>query len=123
MEKTTLIPLDKAARLVGGRGALALLLGIKISAIGNWKVRGVPLEHCVPIERATHGAVTRRDLRPDDWANIWPELEAQSEQPWDGITERRKLNAPIDRRVSPESVARADFLRRQIDIGAAGQGV
>lgn len=29
---------------------------------------------CVDIERATHGAVTRRDLRPDDWHRIWPEL-------------------------------------------------
>lgn len=26
------------------------------------------------IERATDGAVTRRDLRPDDWHLIWPEL-------------------------------------------------
>ncbi len=26
------------------------------------------------IERATAGAVTRRDLRPDDWHLIWPEL-------------------------------------------------
>lgn len=30
--------------------------------------------HCVAIERATKGAVTRRDLRPDDWHLIWPEL-------------------------------------------------
>ena len=41
---------------------------------GNWKMRGVPIEQCVPIERATLGAVTRKDLRPDDWADIWPEL-------------------------------------------------
>jgi DNA-binding transcriptional regulator YdaS (Cro superfamily) len=34
----------------------------------------VPIERCVPIERATAGAVTRKDLRPDDWAAIWPEL-------------------------------------------------
>lgn len=30
--------------------------------------------NCVAIERATDGAVTRRDLRPDDWRDIWPEL-------------------------------------------------
>lgn len=30
---------------------------------------------CVQIEQATDGAVTRRDLRPDDWAQIWPELK------------------------------------------------
>lgn len=29
---------------------------------------------CVSIERETRGQVTRRDLRPDDWRDIWPEL-------------------------------------------------
>ena len=29
---------------------------------------------CVDIERETFGAVTRRDLRPNDWRRIWPEL-------------------------------------------------
>lgn len=28
----------------------------------------------MPIERATEGAVTRRDLRPDDYHIHWPEL-------------------------------------------------
>jgi DNA-binding transcriptional regulator YdaS (Cro superfamily) len=27
------------------------------------------------LERATNGIVTRKDLRPDDWAEIWPELK------------------------------------------------
>lgn len=26
------------------------------------------------VERASNGAVTRRQLRPDDWYLIWPEL-------------------------------------------------
>lgn len=29
---------------------------------------------CSRIDAATAGAVTRRDLRPDDWQTIWPEL-------------------------------------------------
>ncbi len=29
---------------------------------------------CVDIERATSGAVTRADLRPDDYWLIWPDL-------------------------------------------------
>lgn len=29
---------------------------------------------CVRIEVATLRAVTRQDLRPDDWHEIWPEL-------------------------------------------------
>lgn len=27
------------------------------------------------IERETDGVVTRQELRPDDWAAIWPELK------------------------------------------------
>ena len=33
---------------------------------------------CVAIERTTGGAVTRRDLRPADWRDIWPELAEQA---------------------------------------------
>ena len=35
-------------------------------------------ELCVRIEQATDAAVTRRDLRPDDWQAIWPELVIHS---------------------------------------------
>lgn len=94
-------PLDAAAQLVGGRGALAQLLGVSIAAVGNWKSRGVPLEHCVPIERATEGAVTRRDLRPDDWQAIWPELaEPQAPAP--------AQNTPAD---APPGAAAGDDAR------------
>jgi DNA-binding transcriptional regulator YdaS (Cro superfamily) len=31
---------------------------------------------CVQIERVTEGHLSRRDLRPDDWHLIWPELAA-----------------------------------------------
>ena len=34
-------------------------------------------QYCVAIERETGGQVTRRDLRPDDWHLIWPELVAE----------------------------------------------
>lgn len=29
---------------------------------------------CVDLERVTGGQVSRRDMRPDDWHRIWPEL-------------------------------------------------
>ncbi|ALX77773.1 helix-turn-helix domain-containing protein [Cronobacter malonaticus] len=29
---------------------------------------------CVLIEKASNGAVTRKDLHPSDWVSIWPEL-------------------------------------------------
>lgn len=39
----------------------------------------VPLAQCMPIERATNGEVTRRDLMPDTYLIHWPEL-AQTQQ-------------------------------------------
>lgn len=30
---------------------------------------------CVLIEKNSLGKVSRKDLRPDDWADIWPELK------------------------------------------------
>ena len=69
-------PLDVAALAIGGRVNLALALGVSATAIGNWKTRGIPIEHCAAIEQAVGEVVTRRDLRPDDWQKIWPELTA-----------------------------------------------
>ncbi len=37
-------------------------------------LRPVPVAKCVAIEKATNGEVTRKDLRPNDWHLIWPEL-------------------------------------------------
>lgn len=37
-------------------------------------VRPAPVVHCLAIENATNGEVSRIDLRPDDWRLIWPEL-------------------------------------------------
>lgn len=69
-------PLKRAAKLCGGMKELAEAIGVKsVQVVSNWGARaGVPIEHCPAIEKATAGAVTRRDLRPDDWHRIWPEL-------------------------------------------------
>jgi len=71
---TSIHPLDHAALLLGGRSGLATLLKVTPAAIGNWRMRGVPLKHCPEIERLTGRLVTRQMLRPDDWRQIWPEL-------------------------------------------------
>lgn len=60
-------------------GQLRAAIGVKSDAqIRQWQhgyADRVPSpEYCVAIERATNGAVSRRDLRPDDWYRIWPEL-------------------------------------------------
>lgn len=66
--------LDKAIQLCGGLSSLAEKIGASSARLGNWRVRGVPFEHCLSIEIATGGKVTRKDLRPSDWQNVWPEL-------------------------------------------------
>lgn len=62
--------------------AIAQAVGVSPPVVSNWATgkKGIPLERCVQIERGTNGAVTRRDLRPNDWQKIWPELATSSEQ-------------------------------------------
>lgn len=60
----------------GSQTELARAINAQPQLVWQWAntVRPIPIERCVPIERATGGAVTRKDLRPDDWQSIWPEL-------------------------------------------------
>lgn len=66
----------RAIKVVGTQAQMAEILGIKQPTVSEWAkgVRPVPAYRCVQIEQATKGAVTRKDLRPDDWQRIWPEL-------------------------------------------------
>ena len=65
----------------GRQVALAVALRIRPPVVAAWLSgrRPIPIGHMAAIERFTDGAVTRRDLRPDDAHLIWPEL-ADSEQ-------------------------------------------
>lgn len=69
--------IDKA----GGALAVARMCGVTSPSVTQWRQRGVPIERCVQIERATAGAVMRWDLRPDDWRDIWPELAERPDAP------------------------------------------
>ncbi|CAN7341867.1 helix-turn-helix domain-containing protein [Acidovorax sp. LjRoot74] len=66
---------------VGSQAVLAKAIDVAPAIVHQWRggLRPVPVQHCLAIERATEGAVTRRDLRPDDWHLIWPELGAAAE--------------------------------------------
>jgi len=67
----------------GKASKLAAALGLSPVLISQWAVGGrpVPIARCPAIERATHGLVTRQDLRPQDWHLIWPELAAMNDGP------------------------------------------
>ncbi|ODS67313.1 MAG: hypothetical protein ABS37_00430 [Acidovorax sp. SCN 65-108] len=70
--------LDIAIKNAGGVGKLAAAIGVGQPVVSNWRARGTTPDavHCVAIERATSGVVTRQALRPEDWHLIWPELLA-----------------------------------------------
>jgi DNA-binding transcriptional regulator YdaS (Cro superfamily) len=58
---------------------LAERIGVKSDAqVRQWQHgysgRQPSPEYALAIERATSGAVTRQDLRPDDYWLIWPDL-------------------------------------------------
>ena len=64
MDKT---PIQRAIEAVGGQANLATALSIHPSLVSQWVTgrRPVAANHVLGIEKATQGAVTRHDLRPD----------------------------------------------------------
>ena len=70
-----------ACERVGTQAGLAKAIDVSPAIVHQWRngARPVPVQHCLSIERATEGSVTRRDLRPDDWHLIWPELATPAE--------------------------------------------
>lgn len=57
-------------------------IGVSAAQLRQWvhgyQNRRPSPENCVAIEYATNKQVTRRDLRPNDWDRIWPELSIQA---------------------------------------------
>lgn len=68
----------RACAVLGSQLALAVAIGAAPAQVSQWVngIRPVPAHYCLAIERATQGAVTRQDLRPDDAHLIWPDIKA-----------------------------------------------
>lgn len=62
---------------LGGTKAVADIFGIKAPSVSGWKKSGeIPddkLIRLAPIAEA-RGIATRKQLFPNDWQSIWPEL-------------------------------------------------
>jgi DNA-binding transcriptional regulator YdaS (Cro superfamily) len=73
------LPIRTACEWFGGAVELAKVININPTAIANWaaKRQPVPIIRCVQIEEVTGGMVTRKQLRPNDWHLIWPELRGK----------------------------------------------
>lgn len=72
------VEIQKAVDICGIK-KIAEVTGKSLQAIYAYQAgtRRVPPDACPAIERATGGQVTRKDLRPHDWRDIWPELEGE----------------------------------------------
>ena len=62
---------------LGGTTAVARLLNVKPPSVHAWRSGAIPEDKLIRLslflERA--GITTRKELFPNDWAAIWPELE------------------------------------------------
>lgn len=63
----------------GSAAELSRKINVPPALMSQWRTgkRSVPPKWCAAIEKATCGAVSRVDLRPNDWRLIWPELESR----------------------------------------------
>ncbi len=65
-------------QLLGGTGKVAKLCDVEPAAVSHWKKNGIPREQLLflaaRIEKESHGLVTRKDLFPNNFWLIWPEL-------------------------------------------------
>ena len=60
-----------------GQAELARIIGVSPVAVFHWRSgrSKVPIKHALTVEKFTGGKVTRKDMYPDTWKQIWPELE------------------------------------------------
>ena len=67
---------------LGGSTAVARLMGESAPAVHMWRTRGIPADKLIRLAPIAEqrGIATRRDLRPDDWHLIWPELAQEAKE-------------------------------------------
>jgi len=65
-------------RALGGTSKVAKLCGISMPSVSQWKHNGIPDDKMIflaaKLEKATDGKITRKQLFPDTWQDIWTEL-------------------------------------------------
>ena len=57
--------LTEALKIFKTQAAFAKALGVEPGTVTNWKRRGVPVEQCPAIARATNNKVPVQKIRPD----------------------------------------------------------
>lgn len=113
----------------GRAGALAVYLKVPPSFVSKM-VSGekpIPVTHMAGVEVFSDGQVTRKEMRPDDWQTIWPELaHAAAPIPTDIPSVDPELDCAMAEAAQAGLIERRIFVRRADDrerLAAAGQGV
>jgi DNA-binding transcriptional regulator YdaS (Cro superfamily) len=64
--------------MLGGTSRVSRLCKVSPSAVSLWIARGIPALQMMylgaTLEKESYGLVTRKDLFPDTWQLVWPEL-------------------------------------------------
>lgn len=89
--------LDKAISILKGTANLARAIGVEPNVVSNWKKRGVPVEVCPLIERATDRKVLSEELNDSvDWAYIRESAESIADSdPQNSVIERAKASDDV----------------------------
>ena len=74
---------DYLSKKRGRQAALARAIGAHASDLCDWASgeRPIPFKYGAPIERETGEEVTRQEMFPDNWKEIWPELADKKQAP------------------------------------------
>ena len=64
--------------LLGGSNAVARMCKVASTAVTQWRKNGIPADRymflAARIEKESHGLVSRKDLFPNNFWLIWPEM-------------------------------------------------
>lgn len=78
MKKKKVFTDSQIIELLGGPTKIAKICKISVPAVSMWKNTGIPADKMVylgaMLEQESKGLVTRKDLFPDSYQLIWPEL-------------------------------------------------
>ena len=66
-------------RLLGGCTRVSKIVNVSVPAVSMWQNGDIPYDKLVilaaTLEKESHGLVTRKNLFPNNYKVIWPELE------------------------------------------------
>jgi DNA-binding transcriptional regulator YdaS (Cro superfamily) len=66
---------NEIIQTLGGTTKVAKLCGVTLAAVSQWRNNGIPKDKliclAISLEKASEGKITRKELFPDTWKQIW----------------------------------------------------